>query len=264
MDKGQELKSLKRGLRTVALINNLGSITIAELGRQLSLPRTTAERVLMTLLAEGYVERDADTKAFFLTAQVHALSDGYVEENQIVKVARALLLETTRQIGWPLCLAMPMGEYMSLRFTTDPATTLNLHKRHIGSAAPMALVSSGLAFLAFLDDQQREMMLDMLRRSDNAGQAAVHDTARMEYILERTRNDGYSFGLDHGSERSIAIPIITSGRVRATLLMVFMARALSNEAVVERFLPRLLELKRTIETECHNEDAEGRYRYAMR
>jgi len=250
LDKAQELKSLKRGLRTVALINDLGSITIAELGRQLKLPRTTAERVLMTLLAEGYVERDAVTKAFFLTAQVHALSDGYAEESQIVKIARPLMLELTRQIGWPLCLAMPMGEYMSVRFTTDPTTTLNLHKRHIGSAAPMALVSSGLAFLAFMDIQQREMMLEMLRRSDNPGQDAARDSTRMDYILERTRIDGYSFGLDHGSERSIAIPILTNGRVRATLLMVFMARALSNTAVVEKFLPRLLELRSTIEAEC--------------
>lgn len=115
LEKGQELQSLKRGLKAVALINTLGSITIAELGRQLKLPRTTAERVLMTLLAEGYVERDSGTKAFFLTAQVHALSDGYAEESQLVTAARPLMLDMTRKIGWPLCLAMPMGEYMSVR-----------------------------------------------------------------------------------------------------------------------------------------------------
>jgi len=247
LDKAQELQSLKRGLRAVTLVNTLGSITIAELGRQLQLPRTTAERVLMTLLSEGYVERDPVTKAFFLTAQVHALSDGYAEENQLVKVARPIMLETTRQIGWPLCLAMPMGEFMSVRVTTDPETTLNLNRRHIGSAGPMAMLSSGLAFLAFLEDNQRAIMLDMLRRSDHPSQAAARDVERMEYLLDRTRKDGYSFGLDNGRERSVAVPIMANGRVRGALLMVFMARALSNEAVVETFVPRLRAMACQIE-----------------
>ncbi|WP_336952816.1 helix-turn-helix domain-containing protein [Sphingobium aromaticivastans] len=247
MNKEQELKSLKRGLKALALINAIGSITIAELGRQLGLPRTTAERVLMTLLAEGYVERDLDTKAFFLTAQVHSLSDGYTEESQLVTAARPLMLDVTRQIGWPLCLAMPMGEYMSVRVTTDPETTLNLHRRHVGSAGAMALISSGLVFLAFLEDTQREIMLDMLRRSDNPSQAAARDTKRMDYLLQKTREDGYSFGLDHGRERSLSVPIMANGRVRGALLMIFMARVLTNDAVVELHLPRLQSLARQIE-----------------
>lgn len=255
LDKGQQLQSLKRGLKTVMLINTLGSITIAELGRQLKLPRTTAERVLMTLLCEGFVERDPQTKAFFLTAQVHALSDGYAEENQLVTAARPLMLQMTREIGWPLCLAMPMGEYMSVRVTTDTETSLNIHKRHIGSAAPMALVSSGLAFLAFLEPTQRDLMLDMLRRSDNPEQAAARDTKRMDYLLEQTRRDGYSFGLDHGRERSVSVPVMANGRVRGVLLMAFMSRVLTNEAVVETHLPRITALAQQIALHAFPPDA---------
>ena len=242
MDKGQELQSLKRGLKAVALINDLGSITIAELSRRLQLPRTTAERVLMTLLAEGYVERDPETKAFFLTARVHALSDGYAEESRLVAVARPLLFETTRRIGWPLLLAMPMGEYMSVRVTSDPETTLGLNRRHIGSALPMALGSSGLVFLAFLDDTQRELMLDVLRRSDLPEQAVVHDRTRLDYLLGKIQTDGFGFGLDNGRERSIALPVIMDGRVRGSLLMTYMSRVLSADVVVQRYVPTLKEL----------------------
>lgn len=246
VDKSQELQSLKRGLRAVALINAQGSITIAELGRRLKLPRTTAERVLMTLMAEGYIDRNCDTKAFFLTAQVHALSDGYAEESQLVAAARPLMQETTRKIGWPLCLAMPMGEYMSIRVTTDPETTLNLNRRHVGTAGPMGLVSSGLTFLAFLDDTQREIMLDMLRRSDNADQAAVRDARRIDYLLDQIRREGYSFGIDMGRERSVSVPVFLNGRVRGALLLVYMARVLTNEAVVAKFVPHLKYLAERI------------------
>ena len=78
MDSDQELKSLKRGLKAMTLINTAGSITISELSRALDLPRTTAERVLMTLLSEGYVARDPQTKRYFLTTRVRGLSHGFV------------------------------------------------------------------------------------------------------------------------------------------------------------------------------------------
>lgn len=247
LEKEQELQSLKRGLKAVVLINMTGSITIAELGRQLKLPRTTAERVLMTLLAEGYVERDASTKAFFLTAQVHALSDGYAEESRLAAAARPLMLEMTRKIGWPLCLAMPMGEYMSVRVTTDPETTLNLNRRYIGSVAPMGVGSSGLVFLAFLEETQRAIMLDMLRQSENAAQAGLRDTNRINYLVEEIRRNGYSFGLDQGRERSVAVPIMANGRVRGGLLMAFMARVLNHDTVVQDFVPQLKALALAIE-----------------
>ncbi len=247
MDKRQQLQSLKRGLNAVVLINLMGSISIAELGRRLRLPRTTAERVLMTLYAEGYLDRDPETKAFFLTSRVHALSDGYAEESELVAAARPILHETTRRIGWPLCLAMPMGEYMSIRVTTDPDTTLGLNRRHVGSIGAMALVSSGLAFLAFLDDAQRQPMFEMLKLSDNPDQAAAHDEKRMDYLLGQIRENGYAFGIDLGRERSVAVPVTLGGRVRGALLMAFMARVIGNEAIVQQFVPELKRVAAEIE-----------------
>lgn len=246
MHKSQELQSLKRGLSTMELINLRGSITIAELGRQFGLARTTAERILMTLLAQGYLERDPETKAFFLTERVHALSDGYAEESQLVAAARPILIDTTRRIGWPLCLAMPMGEQMSIRVTTDPETTLGLNRRHVGSSGAMAQVSSGLAFLAFLDTPQLDAMLEMLRRSDNPDQAAAHGN-RMTYLIDQARQNGYSFGVDLGRERSVAVPVMLGGRVRGALLMAFMARVMTNDAVVEKFVPELKRVAIEIE-----------------
>lgn len=247
MHKDQELQSLKRGLKAVALINTLGSTTIADLARRLRLPRTTAERLLMTLNSEGYIARDAETKTFFLTAQVHALSDGYAEDSQLVAVAGPIMAETTRRIGWPLCLALPMGEYMSIRATTDPETSLGLNRRHVGTVGAMGFVSSGLAFLAFLDDPQREAMLEMLRSSGDPLQAAVRDEKRIAYLIEQIRTTGYSFGVDHGQELSVALPVMLNGRVRGALLMPFMARVLSSDTVVQKYVPQLKEVAAAIE-----------------
>ena len=247
MDRDQELKSLKRGLRAMTLINSSGSIAISELSRALDLPRTTAERVIMTLLAEGFVDRDRDTKRFFLTARVRALSHGFGDEGWIAHVATPMLFETTQQIGWPLCIATPVGEYMSLRITTDPATSLRLHRRHIGSEIAMAPTSSGIVHLAFLEPEQRRIMLDVLRASSDPLQAIARDASRMDYAIGEAQTNGYSFGLDHGRERSVSVPIMAHGHITAVLLMIFMAAGLSNERVVAEFVPRLKNMAAEIE-----------------
>lgn len=254
MDTDQELKSLKRGLKSLTLINLHGSITISELSRALDLPRTTAERVLMTLLAEGFVERDQLTKRYFLTARVRGLSHGYSDESWIAHVATPLLFETTRQIGWPLCIASPVGEHMTLRLTTDPQTSLNLHRRYIGSEIAMAVSSSGLVHLAFLEPEQQRIMLDVLKRSEDPFQAAARDEMRMDYVLEETRRNGYSFGLDHGRERSVSVPIMHNGHFKAALLMVFMARAMTNDIVARDFVPQLQKMAAKIEQLAFGDD----------
>ncbi len=247
MDADQELKSLKRGLKAMMLINAQGSLAISELSRGLALPRTTAERVLMTLLAEGFVDRDPQTKRFFLTDRVRALSGGYSDDSWIAHVAAPMLFETTRAIGWPLIIATPAGEYMRTRLTTDPATSLNIHRRHIGSEIAMGVSSSGIVHLAFLDPEQRRIMLDVLRQSDDPAQAPARDENRIGYALAQARERGYSFGLDLGKERSVAVPIFEQRQIKAVLLMVFMARGLDHEHVIRDFVPRLKAMAAEIE-----------------
>jgi IclR family mhp operon transcriptional activator len=247
MDSDQELKSLKRGLKAFTLINLRGSLTISELSKALDVPRTTAERVLGTLLAEGFVDRDPQTKRYFLTARVRALSHGFGDESWIAHVAAPILFETTRAVGWPMCIATPVGEYMSLRITSDPATSLSLHRRHIGSEIAMSVASSGIVHLAFLEPEQRRIMLEMLAVSKDPMQVYPRDPQRVLFAIAQAQTDGYSFGLDHGRERSVAVPIFAHGHVTAVLLMVFMAAGLSNERVAAEFVPRLKDMARQIE-----------------
>ena len=61
----------------------------------------------------------------------------------------------------------------------------------------------------------------------------------MDYLIEQARAKGYSFGLDLGRERSVSVPVFHDGQIKAVLLMVFIARALTHEQVVDRFVPRL-------------------------
>lgn len=76
MDPRDELQSLRRGLDVLAAVNLKTAVTIADIARQFSLPRTTAQRILTTLQREGYIARHPATKRYTLTPQVRRLSDG--------------------------------------------------------------------------------------------------------------------------------------------------------------------------------------------
>ena len=57
-------RSLGRGLKMLAILNTGGEHRVASLARAVKLPRSTAFRILCTLVEEGYVWRDAVTSWF--------------------------------------------------------------------------------------------------------------------------------------------------------------------------------------------------------
>jgi DNA-binding IclR family transcriptional regulator len=119
MNSDQELRSLKRGLRVLALLNTNENLSISELARDLELPRTTTERILLTLVAEGYVHRVPDAARYRLSSRVCTLSGGFSDDCRVVQAATPLLRGLTERIGWPLAIATPRADRMVLRSTSD-------------------------------------------------------------------------------------------------------------------------------------------------
>ena len=248
MDADQELKSLKRGLNALILVAQHRTISIAEVAKALNLPRTTAERVLLTLESERFVQRDRHSKRFSLAARVLSLAGGFSAEDRLIQAASPLLFATTVEIAWPLAIAVAAGDKMSVRLTTDPATSLGLHKRHVGSEIAMAGSSSGLVHLAFISDAEREEKIALLAATGDLAQSLAADRPALESYLQTIRRDGYGVGPDMGRERAISVPLREQGRVRAVLLMMYIARAVSPGVLAERFAPQLKALAARIET----------------
>jgi IclR family transcriptional regulator, mhp operon transcriptional activator len=242
MKADQELRSLKRGLKVLQLLNQIETVGISELARRLELPRTTAERILLTLAAEGYVERIPNDKRYRLSAKVCTLARGFSEDNWIVHVATPLLFELTKRIGWPLGIATPVGENMVLRVTTDPATSLWLHRRRIGAETPMLRSSAGLVAMAFAPQAEREALTRLLQSSKNAhNRAGAADPQVLAAALDPVRKNGYAFQPPptNAPERSISVPIFINGECEAVLLMMYMTRALKTPVVLRDYLPLL-------------------------
>lgn len=238
--KVQELRSLKRGLKVLALINQHGVASISELARRLDLPRTTAERIVTTLATEGYLTRFEDDKRYGLSLKIFSLAQGMSNETWLTNVADDYLQAFTHKHGWPMAIVTPQGSMMIIRSTTYPSTSLWLTQRRLGSEESMAASSGGLTYLAYAASGERRHLLDIIRLDSIEEMRILNQGRGIDYVLERIAADGYTFEPQATEkEDSVAVPILLDGVVKGSLMMMYMTRALRRADVITQFVPAL-------------------------
>jgi IclR family mhp operon transcriptional activator len=241
------LSSLKRGLRALSLLNLREVVTATELATELSLPRTTARRVLDTLVEEGYAEKLTREHKYRLTPMVNVLSSGFSDESWIAHVAEPLLSKKTIEIGWPLVVATPSGDQMMVRVSTDRLTPLALDHFGVGFKTPMVHGTSGHVMLAFMSQQHRELTLQVIRSSTDPKQALAREDARIRSIVNTVRAQGFAHIIyKEYPEASVGVPIFLNGVARACLLMGYVKAAIKPVQIVETYVPQLKSLSEAI------------------
>ncbi len=244
MKADQELRSLKRGLKVLSLLNQTEHVSITELARHLDLPRTTAERIMLTLLAEGYVQRVPDDKRYRLSPKVCGLSGGFSQDCWVVQSAGQMLLRLTEKIGWPLAIAAPSSDHMVLRSTTDSTTSLWLNRRRVGAETPILNSSSGLVAYAFSTEAEQNVMRHLLLQSSDPYNRERASRTALDLLIEPVVEQGFAFQPPpfNNPEQSIAFPIFVNGKYAASLLMIFITRAMSSSMVIDKYVPHLRTL----------------------
>jgi len=245
-------RSLGRGLKMLALLNSGGEHRVAALARAVKLPRSTAFRILCTLVDEGYVWRDPATDVYHPTAMVRALSDGFDGTARLVQAAKPIVTALGKELIWPVNLATLSGTSVLLRQTTDAASALAVVRYSAGYRAPLLERAAGLVLLAFSDRPQRQMLLDLIYRRDAPERPSV-DRAEAERLIIGVRSLGFAWR--HPSEpserSSLSVPVLAGGDPLAALSVRFARSAVTHQVVMERFLPALRRAAHAM-VECFN------------
>ncbi len=232
----------------LAILNAGGEHRVASLARAVKLPRSTAFRILCTLVEEGYVWRDPTTDLYHPTSMVLSLSDGFDGMARLVEVAKPVVVELGRQLVWPVMLATLSGTSVLLRQTTDATSPLAVVRYAPGFRAPPLDRASGLLLLACSGAQQRQMALDLMYREDEE-KRALPPRADVETQLAEIRKVGYACIHRPGTASnrgSLAVPIHAGGDLLATLVVRFARNAVKPHVVAERFLPALRQAAHVI------------------
>jgi IclR family mhp operon transcriptional activator len=243
MDERQEVKSLKKALRALTFLNTHGESTVTEVACAIGVPRTTAYRLLETLAAEGYTEKQPHSVVYRLTSMVQRLSAGFGDTDLVVEVAKPLIHQTGEEIGWPIAFATPRGKDMVVRVITDHDTTLAIDRYQIGFTTPILHAPSGFCYLAYCDEDTREDVVNLTREAHPAMDSLRFDNDYLEYMFAQVRARGFCHILfSQYSEGGLAVPVVIGGRPIGGLVMRYIKSAMRSQEVESRYAPRLREL----------------------
>lgn len=250
----RHMSSLQRGLNALRILNLVDRITTTELGRRLGVPRTTAYRILDTLVAEGYVVREAHSRGYQLTVQVRRLSFGFNRDALIADVARPILREMCGTLFTPIGLATPVRHEIVIQVSLDFEAPLALERLPEGTSFPVTYGPSGHLFLAHCDPELRRDLIEGAAHAASSRGLTIQPVP-MNADLKLIRERGYALSIRHDSgspEGILAVPVYLQGAFVASVHLRFMKRVISPGDALTRFLADLQDGARRIERELEH------------
>lgn len=246
-------KGVARTLDILRSLNEANGSTVSVLHAITKISRPALYRTLNEFQASGYVTRD-DRGRFHLTHLVRALSNGFREEDRIAEVASPVLQHLQRRVLWPTDLAIYADHAMVLRETTRRQSPLVIDAARVGLRLPILASAAGLAYISFCEDDDREKIMEALRRSDRPGDELVWDERRVRQMIRQTRTAGYASrymgaipGLSSTATGSIALPVHDGARVCACVGITFFSKVLTIDEAARRYIRDLRDARTSIE-----------------
>lgn len=199
-----------------ALAQSRGALSAAEVAEIIGAERTTAYRMLMTLMEAGYVVRDQRARAYRLGYKVLTLSRALLSGNEKAELVAACLREISAETGEAVhysvlerdCAVLVQRAMGTQRVTID---------FQIGDRGPLHCTSIGKVLLAYQEPAVVEaaIVLGMPRMARNT----ITDPAQFRAELKKVRAQGYAYDdMEFADDmRCVAVPLfekdgyVTSG-----------------------------------------------------
>lgn len=215
-------------------MNSNPRASVTELARSIDVPRSTAYRLLDTLVGLGFVSLSA-TGGYSLSAQVRTLSDGFIDEAWLGP-AWEELVRLGEQLVWPVSLFTCEAATMVIRRTTHELSTMSIDYGMSGRRLPITETAAGRCYLAFCPEGERRLILDM-PAAYIGGQGTRLERMAMEEKLESVRARGFDTRLGGlvAKTGSVAVPVIINDKVLCCTSVIFIASALSLDRAVAEF-----------------------------
>lgn len=248
----KEIRSLKRGIELLRCMNQCpGGIGTTSLLSQMTLiPRPSIKRIMETLRLCGLVRPTDKDGQYCLTFEVRSLSEGFIEEEWIARVAAPLLRAYVKPLMWPCDLATMESEFMVIRESTHRFSMLSQHHSMIGTRLPVLDTAVGRAYLAACSEAQLDNILKLLSlRHDEVGERARERKA-IDRMLVRTRQAGYAINCgewrDEPDFSAVGLAVHSDGHLIAAINMVYPNASVDLNAIERKYLPILKELAERI------------------
>jgi IclR family acetate operon transcriptional repressor len=211
------VQSIRRAFAVLDALDD-GPLGVTEVAERAELPKSTAARLLATLVGEGAVEQVPGDTAYRLGPRLVALGGGYSLVRSVAAVGRSVLQELAAASGEAAGLGVSDGDqihYIDQVDTPNPVVV----RDWTGLRAPLHAVSSGQVLLAFRGQASIERYLTQGALERFTPKTLVEPEAIRERLRD-VRRRGYAWAIEEfdAGISSVAAPIADdSGEVIAAV-----------------------------------------------
>jgi DNA-binding IclR family transcriptional regulator len=190
-----------------ALAQARSALSAVEVAGIIGAERSTAYRMLMTLMEAGYVVRDQRTRAYRLGYKILALSRPLLSGDEKAELVAACLREISARTGESVHYSV-LERDCAVLVQRAKGTQLVTIDFQIGDRAPLHCTSIGKALLAYQDATVIEAA--SRRGLPRAARNTITDAARLRAELRKVRAQGYAYDDFEFADdmRCVAVPLL--------------------------------------------------------
>ena len=230
-------RSLERGLAVLDCFRpGVGLLSHREVVERTGLPKPTVTRLLLTLQRRGYIEHDAQARAWRLGLPVLSLARALTTSSALRDAVAPVLVQVARETRSIVGFGSAHGTdivYLEAH-NGDPARP----ERRVGAGmrAPIATTSVGRAWLAGASQAERDAMLGRLQAAPGWKPQTLRELDAARVDVEK---HGHCIVLrSDGSQAAVGIPLPVRG---APLYALGIGYATRGQARADRLPPAIAE-----------------------
>lgn len=253
MPKPDTLRGLERGLQVLEVLQSNPTSSLHEVYVSTKISKPSLLRILHTLERSGLVSRRLADGHYRLSSftRVARKRDRH---DRVAEAAAPVLDRLCQRVKWPSDLFVPSGDHMERRETSRAHSRFIIHSNQmnpVGQRVCWLMTGVGRAYLAFCPEQEREEILQRLRKSDKPEDWLAREPKRLDRILAETRQRGYgtrdpafvggTYGgapVDDGLA-AIVVPLLDRTRVHGSINILWIKAAFTIEEFAARHLSDL-------------------------
>jgi IclR family acetate operon transcriptional repressor len=149
------MKSLVKARDMLSLIAGTPGIALPELSRKLSMPKSTAYRILRALESSGFVAEMEDGHRFRLGPLIGDLAKGFTRRERLTRVTRPELVKLRDKCDETVALHVLEANRWVVIDQVESTQELRRTITNLGEPMPLGAAATGKLFLAFMPQAQR-------------------------------------------------------------------------------------------------------------
>ncbi|HET9680996.1 MAG TPA: IclR family transcriptional regulator [Candidatus Limnocylindrales bacterium] len=199
------VQSIERAFVVLSALAD-GPLGVTDVAERTRLPKSTAARMLASLVREGAVEQSGGGTTYRLGPRLLTLASGVRSTRSLVAIAHPFLAELAERTGEAAGLSVPDGRSVHYIDQVDSPNPVMV-RDWTGTRSPMHAVSSGLVVLAAMTPPALTAYL--AAPLERLTERTVTTPSQLRERLGDVRRDGYAWVRDefaHGIS-SVAAPV---------------------------------------------------------